>query len=212
METSLSTNGKHNDARERFSTDDIPPQAAAPPPPKRKKEGVAFDDEIPTVGPEIFILRMKGQRTLTFSVWATKVKGIWVHWLGSHSAPHFRNEQECPGCLKRAQKRWKGFLHCYCYEMRQEVFLELTPASARSLADQLCHNATMRGARIQVKRTTADNGRLFISVLAPMPDGSPLPAEKDPRRSILRLWGISEQDADAWLSSEAGTGEESGFS
>jgi len=172
---------------------------------QKKKQGVAFDDEIPTVGPEIYILRMKGQRSLTFTVWAGRPRGIWIHWAGNRSIPHFRDDEQCPGCAKRQEKRWKGFLHCYCHEMRQEVFLELTPASARSLADQLSNQVGMRGARIQVKRTTSDNGRLYISTMTPVTDLSLLPKEKDPRPSILRLWGVSEEQAEAWLKAEAGT-------
>jgi hypothetical protein len=171
----------------------------------KKKAGVAFDDDIPTVGPEIFILRMKGQRSLNFTIWAARPRGIWVHWAGKGSEPHFRDEEQCPGCAKRQEKRWKGFLHCYCAEMRQEVFLELTPASARSLADQLAGQTSMRGGRIQVKRTSSDNGRLYISTLTPIGDLNLLPKEKDPRPSILRLWGVSEEQAEAWLKAEVGT-------
>lgn len=167
--------------------------------PDTEKTGIAFDDEIPKEGPEIFILRLKGGRVYTFSVWGRMIRGIWVHWRGDVSEPHYNDATECPGCIKLRPKRWKGYLHCYCYEMRQEVFLELTPSSAGSLKQQLSERAEMRGARIQVKRTGADNGRLYISVLTPMNPAEPLPAEKDPRPSILKLWGISEDDAQAWL-------------
>jgi len=179
---------------------------------KKKRNGIAFDDDIPNVGPEIFILRLKGERKLTMTIWGTTIRGIWIHWTGSRSAPHFRNEEECPWCEKRMQKRWKGFLHCYCSEMRQEVFLELTPASARSLRDQLAHVANLRGSVIQVKRTTADNGRLYISTLTPRGVPEALPPEKDPRPSILRLWGVDDAEADAWLKEETGTGDDAEFS
>jgi hypothetical protein len=175
-----------------------------------KKSGVAFDDNIPNVGPEIFILRMKGARSLTFTIWGTQIRGIWIHWVGKGSEPHFRDAEQCEGCKKNKEKRWKGFLHCYCSEMRQEVFLELTPASARSLRDQLAERATLRGSVIQVKRTTADNGRLYISTLTPrIAEG--LPPEKDPRPSIMRLWGVDDATADAWLKEELGTGDDATF-
>lgn len=179
--------------------------------PVKKKAGVAFDDEIPNNGPEVWILRVKGSKSLTFTIWGNKLRGIWIHWAGDGSIPHFRDEENCPGCLKNQERRWKGFLHCYCSEMRQEVFLELTKNSARSLRDQLGHRASMRGAVIQVKRTTSDNGRLYISCLTPMSDTSNLPPEKDPRPSILALWGVSEEDAKKWLAAEAGSGEDATF-
>jgi hypothetical protein len=177
----------------------------------KKKEGVAFDDEIPSVGPEIFILRMKGQKALTFTIWGSCIRGIWVHWAGDKSIPHFRDVEQCYGCTKQHPKRWKGYVHCYCSEMRQEVFLELTPASARSLRDQLSHRGSLRGAVIQVKRTTADNGRLYISTLTPQSNTDAFPPEKDPRPSILKLWGVDDADADRWLSDEAGSGDGANF-
>lgn len=218
------TNGKHPEAGRlmpptaRFYEDEHKQPELEPVPfgtiikAKRKKEGVAFDDDIPLPGPEVYILRMKGNRCLTFTIWAVKIRGIWIHWRGTHSEPHYRDEEHCPGCQSKQEKRWKGFLHCYCSEMKQEVFLELTPTSAHSLRAQLAGRASMRGGVIQVRRTAAENGRLYISTLTPVSDTSMLPPEKDPRPSILRLWGVKDEQAEQWLGMEGEGDERASFS
>lgn len=164
-----------------------------------KANGIAFDDHIPEDGPELFMLRMKGNKCLTFTIWGTKVRGCWYHWHKDHSEPHFQDDEKCPGCIARQGKKWKGYLHCYCSEMRQEVFLELTRACAKSLMDQLGGAPSIRGAVIQVKRTASDNGRLFVSIMKPCSNPELLPPEKDPRKSILRLWGLDEEEIERWL-------------
>jgi hypothetical protein len=164
-----------------------------------KRQGVAFDDSIPDDGPELFMLRMKGNKCLTFTIWGTKVRGVWYHWHGGSSEPHYHDPEVCPGCKANQGKKWKGYIHCYCSEMRQEVFLELTRNCAKSLCQQLQGVAALRGAVIQVKRTASDSGRLYVSILNPCAKPELLPPEKDPRLSILRLWGLSEEEIDRWL-------------
>lgn len=164
-----------------------------------RKSGIAFDDEIPRDGPELFVLRMKGNLVYHFIIWGCKIRGIWYHWRLNHSEPHFQDDENCPGCKARQPKKWKGFVHCYCVELKQEVFLELTPASSASLVAQFAPGASLRGCRIQVKRTGANNGRLYTSVLTPITETSSLPAEKDPRPSILKLWGLDPDDIQRWL-------------
>jgi hypothetical protein len=211
MKSKESNNGQVYQEPQRFTTPAIPPPLDEMEPTRPTKQGVDFDDNIPKVGPELFILRMKADRRLTFQLWGTRIRGIWTHWSGPKSIPHFRDESICPGCLQGKPTRWKGYLHCYCVEMRQEVFLELTPASARSLRDQIHDPANMRGGVIQVKRGTGDNGRLYISILSHVPNVEALPKEKDPRPSILKLWGISEEKSAGWLADEAGRGDEANF-
>jgi len=170
----------------------------------KKPPGVAFDDEIPREGPEIFVLRIKGGRMYTFSIWGTQIRGVWAHWTGLRSEPHYNDESECPGCKALKPKRWKGYLHCYCYEMRQEVFLELTPNSASALKQQLASGMSMRGSRVQIRRTKADNGRLEVAFLARVETVDAIPPEKDPRPSILKLWGVPEKEAMRWIGGKGG--------
>jgi hypothetical protein len=146
----------------------------------------------PRPGPELFILRLKGGELKTITIYSRSLFGVNVHWNGAKSEPHFKEEKNCNGCLKKMPMRWKGFLHGFCHEMGQEVFLELTPASAHSLLDQLGQGTVMRGNRIQVKRTKGDKGRLIIACLTAVPNPESLPPEKDPATSLLRLWGFQD--------------------
>lgn len=146
----------------------------------------------PRVGPEIYILRLKANQLYTFTIFSPSMWGIFVHWNGKKSEPHFTQEDRCPGCISRRPKRWKGFLHCFCHELGQEVFLELTPASAHSLIGQLGSAGTMRGNRIQAKRGKGDNGRLIITVLTAVTSPDALGPAKDPQESIMALWGFPE--------------------
>ena len=150
----------------------------------------------PKPGPEMFFLRLKGNEMHTFTIYAKAIFGINVHFVGRRSSPHYRNEKKCPGCRAKNAKRWKGFLHCFDHNLSQEVFLELTPKSADSLLSQLGKFAGIRGNRIQVKRTGADNGRLTISVLTACPNPDAMPDAKDPLESLLKFWGIDNLDPD----------------
>ena len=143
----------------------------------------------PKPGPELFFLRLKGNEMHTFTIYSKALFGLNVHFVGKRSAPHYRNPAKCPGCRAKNGKRWKGFLHCFDHNLGQEVFLELTPASATSLLGQLPGRGNLRGNRIQVKRSPGDNGRLFISILTACTSIDKLPEAKDPLESLLKLWG-----------------------
>jgi hypothetical protein len=164
----------------------------------------AFDDRIPKRGPDLFIKRMTGGEAKTFTIWGTRIRGMWVHWnpASGKSEPHF--EGDCPACKLGHAKRWKGFLHCYCTEDRQECFLELTPTSADAVMAQMADPSALRGSVVRVSRSAAGNGRLKVQMLTPVGDHIQLPREKDPRRSILKLWGVAEEVADTWLGVEEG--------
>lgn len=144
----------------------------------------------PRPGPELFILRLKGSECHTFTIFSEALWGINVHFVGQRSQPHYKNPDTCPGCKAKNVKRWKGFLNCFDHDMGQEVFLELTPRSAQSLLGQLGVSGSLRGNRIQVKRTGKDNGRLLISTLTACKSVEQLPPGKDPLASLLKLWGL----------------------
>lgn len=150
-------------------------------------------DVPPRAGPELFIMRLKGGEFFTFILLADELYGINIHFGNgsSKSSPHFTDKNRCPGCQANTPMRWKGYLHAFCSDKGQEVFLELTPASAQSLIGQL-PGGKLRGNRIQVKRTKGDNGRLLISVLTACSTIDALPKAKDPEESLLRLWGYAD--------------------
>lgn len=176
---------------------------------KAKSHEVHYDDATPKAGPAIFVKRLKGQEAVTVAVLGDHVHGVWTHWGKGKSEPHFRDPDHCPGCQARRPKRWKGYLHVFDYQANREIFLELTPHSANTLTYQLGRKDMMRGERIRVERSKGDNGRLTIAVLGAEKKIEALPAEKDPRPTILKLWGIDQDDPEGWLEErEEGEGEE----
>lgn len=172
---------------------------------------VAFHDAVPKSGPEVFILRMKAEKALTFTAWGDKIKGIEIHWAGDRSVPHFEPVEECEACLKCLPKKWKGYLHCYCSEMKQEVFVEMTPKVASSFLDQVPNPNHLRGCVFQLKRGKSANSRMDIRILNPVDAAVGLPPAKDPRKSILKLYGFSQRDIDRWLPLNEGQEPENDF-
>lgn len=160
---------------------------------------IEFDDAIPKPGPDVYIKRLKGKEELHCMILADRVKGVWYHWLNGRSAPHYRDPSVCDGCVKKKQKKWKGYLHCFCVEMKQEIFLELTPTAAASLCHQLACAHGFRGFQIRVVRTKGDNGRLLIFQTGVRQDAARLPEEKNPMASIVKLWEIAEEKAYPWV-------------
>jgi hypothetical protein len=154
---------------------------------------IAFDDSIPARGPELFIKRLKGGESRMYTVLGTQIRGIWVHWnpTSSQSEPH--HHDNCPACKKEMPKRWKGFLHCWDDASHQEIFLELTPTSASAVMTAILGDNLLRGTVMTVSRGPKANSRLNVHVQVYRRDEKALPREKDPRLSILKLWGC---DAD----------------
>lgn len=162
-------------------------------PPDDTTMSLCIDPHPPKSGPEIYILRLKANEKFSFQVFSPDIFGIWVHWSGAKSTPHFTDTGRCPGCRNEDPMRWKGFVHAHCIEKKQDVFLELTPASANSLRDQLGVGETLRGKCIFVNRTKGDNGRLLIRVMQGHLPSDALPPALDPQKSIMALWGIREK-------------------
>jgi hypothetical protein len=154
--------------------------------------GLAVERTPPASGPEIYIYRLAAQETLTFHVFSRELFGIWVHWdrYNKRSTPHYSDTGNCDGCQRELPKRWKGFLHTWCVEKKQQLFLELTPASANALKAQLATGETLRGKGIFVQRTKGKNGRLLVRVLPGQIDPQAMPEELDPLRSLMAIWGI----------------------
>jgi hypothetical protein len=171
--------------------------------PDQGEKRMAFSDAIPKQGPEVFILRMPADRAITFTAWGDKIRGIEVHWVGDRSVPHFEPASECAECLKNMPKRWKGYLHCFAQELRQEVFLEFTPKTAEGFLLQVPNAAHLRGCRFQLKRGKSRNARMAVSILDPVNVQDAIPKAKDPRRSILKLYGYSDAEVTRWIPEEA---------
>lgn len=163
--------------------------------PSDATHGLAIENTPPTSGPEIYIYRLGAAESLTFHVFSRALFGIWVHWdrYNKRSTPHYSDTARCDSCQRELPKRWKGFLHVWCVEKKQQLFLELTPSSANALQSQLASGETLRGKGVFVQRTKGKNGRLLIRVLPGSIDPQTMPEELDPLRSIMALWGIHPQ-------------------
>jgi hypothetical protein len=170
----------------------------------------SFGDDIPKPGPELYIKRLDANESVQGVICSVKICSVTIHWNAKRkkSEPHFKDETKCPGCLNGMTKRWKGFLHVVCAPKGDEIFLELTPESATALKNVLGQEQSWRGNRIQVSRGNVKASRLKVTVLTRAPENFPLPPERDPAESILKLWGYRLGEDGHWHDPEEKHGEE----
>lgn len=163
-----------------------------------------FEDNVPRAGPELFIKRLTANESVQGVICSCKLRGIWIHWNPKRnvSEPHFKDENKCPGCLNQRPKRWKGYLHCCTAPKGEEIFLELTPESAGALVSVLGKDTVWRGNRIQVVRGKSNASRLTVTVLTRAGENFPIPTERDPAESILKLWGYELGEDGHWHEKE----------
>lgn len=149
-------------------------------------------DRPPRGGPEMLVLRLKAGVTKLFAILSPSLWGVWTHWAGSKSEPCFQDKKSCSGCKRGLPKRWKGYLHCWDYHDKREVFFELTPLAADAILEQCGEDAPLRGNRIQVVRGAGDKARLKVTVLSAVPRDQVLPEAKDPAKTLSKLWGMDD--------------------
>jgi len=154
---------------------------------------IEFCDEVPAPGPELYVKRLKGSESLSCLILATGIRGAKCHWTNGHTIPHFTNPSLCEGCKQKIGIDWKGFLHVYATELNAQIFLELTPFSARAVMTLFPQPESMRGNWIKVTRTKAANGRMRVQPQSHMHPPKNLPEEKNPMTSVLRMWGILDE-------------------
>jgi hypothetical protein len=133
---------------------------------------------------------MKAGETKAFLILSPAISGFWTHWNGRVSAPCVEPHDLCPGCKHNQPSRWKGYLHAVDMVTRNECFLELTPTAAEMLSLQIENKDSLRGFRLELKRTTAANGRLRLQLLPKIERLTDLPSAKDPLISLQNLWGL----------------------
>jgi hypothetical protein len=143
----------------------------------------------PRPGPKIEIRRLRAGQTSTVVILSKSVWGVWTHWNGKVTEPCYEEKKKCPGCKKGLPKRWKGYLHCYDFNRRDECFVELTPISADAMACQVQAGDSLRGYRFRLQRANGDKARLSVTLL-PSVEIPDLPAEKDVQVVLCRLWEL----------------------
>jgi hypothetical protein len=139
---------------------------------------------------ELWVERMKGAQCKEFTVYSSKIWGVWTHWSGSRTVPCFVDRSRCPSCLTKCPQRWKGYLHCYDHRGRRPVFLELTPTAARGLLSFVGEGVDLRGLRVTCKRTSSDRGRLLIAVDGSVAVTDRLAVPVDPYEAVMALLGF----------------------
>lgn len=156
---------------------------------------VHSQDLPPRPGPQLPIIRIRNSQIQSFTVLGAGLKGFWTHWNGKASEPCYEPVEECDACKKGLPRRWKGYLHCYHQDARQEGFLELTPTAAETLLGYLPKGDSLRCIRISLCRSSnSDKGRLRITVNPSMQTSEQLPPEKDPLETLSKLWKIPPED------------------
>ena len=153
---------------------------------------LCYDQNVPPSGPETPIVRVKTSGEHHFRILSRSYYGLWIHWNGQRSEGCFEDRQECSGCKRGLPRRWKGYLHCLAAERNgADCFLELTPVAITSLLAQCPKGESLRGLRLNVRRTSGgEKGRLRVLVLGDINPGKGLIEEKDPYNTLRKLWGL----------------------
>ena len=146
----------------------------------------------PRHGPELYIRRLKANQVIMLWVLSSKLWGTWTHWDGKKSMPCLADPRECHGCKAGWPERWKGFLHTWNTERRQEEFLELTPLAADHLLSQTSDLQTLRGLCFKFCRGKGDKARLRVEFVRKMEVNQTFPQEKTPLETLQSLWGTPQ--------------------
>lgn len=141
-------------------------------------------------GPELWVQRLGANQSFEVIAIGNEVRGVETHWMRGVTEPHYDDRAQCPGCLAQARLDWKGYLHVYNVQKREQVFMELTPGAYHHLRTQVSDIEQLRGLSFQVERKGARNQPIKFTLLHTRPLKTNLPPEKDPMPSILKLWGI----------------------
>lgn len=145
-------------------------------------------EEAPRPGPRWPIIRLKGGQAGLFQIFSHRVRIFASHWNGKRSQPCTVPQSECAGCLDKLPNKYKGYLHVRSVNTDVEGFLELTPTAIDSMKNQTPGVASVRGMRVEVRRTRGDQGRLSLVMLPVCCSISELPPERDPEDTLRQLW------------------------
>jgi hypothetical protein len=145
----------------------------------------------PKSGPKWWIERIAAGSGGMFTVFSRSIYGVWTHWGLYGSSPCLSERSKCDGCKARWPRRWKGYLHVYDFHNKRQCFLEITPAVAESISEQMggrLEGVSLRGYRLQLRRGNGAKARLKVEVLAGLKDGPELPEEQSPEETLVKLW------------------------
>ena len=140
-------------------------------------------------GPELKVIRLKGGQVMNCIVLSDHLHGFEIHWdhASRRSEPHMEDEATCEGCLGKKPRYWKYYLHVWSTHHAQ-CFVELTQEASEQLTSLLEAEETYRGVPLEIKRTSANNGRLFVAMSNSLAQRAHLPVGKDPEPTLRLLW------------------------
>jgi len=160
--------------------------------------------QAPKPGPSLPIVRVTDAARHIFTVFSPAVWGVWTHWDGRRSVPCMLPVETCPFHRRQLPLRWKGYVHVFDHNERQQSYLELTPAGVQMLQTQLAPGESLRGILLNVERSKGGpKGRLIIEVKPNHAPSSQLTEEKHPREALTSLWGLKQDHTDEGLNVSA---------
>lgn len=126
-------------------------------------------------------------------IYSPNIWGIWTHF-HEGTFPCYENHKLCHLGHDPKTLRWKGYLFGFFSRKSKPCFLQLTPASAEMLLDQVPDGNNLRGLRLNVSRTESKKGRLKISInhYGPPADPTKMVKDQDPRMSLFNEWKIDD--------------------
>lgn len=149
------------------------------------------DDVVPRIGPEVPILRILGSATRTYEILSPRIQGFWSHWDGQKTVACVGElPEQCVNCLKKFPLRWKGFLNVWDFARSADAFLELTPYAATSIGNQLGKGESLRGMRLNIRRTSdATRAHLRVELLPALGIDTGRPQWREAEPYVRELWG-----------------------
>ena len=147
------------------------------------------DKPPPRSGPEIRVERLAGGETRDVVILSRALFGVWIHYdeRTRRSEECFQDPDKCPGCQQHKPSKWRGYLHVAPGGLAAPYIIELTPECARLLLERF--TGSLRGIRVQFRRTAKNNGRLLLEVPEwGQPKTDNFPAEIDPEPILRWLW------------------------
>lgn len=143
---------------------------------------------------------LKGNESQKFEVYSPAIMGCEMHWMPNirRTVPCFENHDLCPGGHSEKTLKWRAYVHAYSLKRKRQVFVQLTWDAWCSWKSQLPDGKILRGSLIQVHRTNADNGRLWVEVESWRTEGKkPLPFAMDCKASLFAMWKFNPSEIEA---------------
>lgn len=119
--------------------------------------------------------------------------GCLVHFFDKRTRPHIEPRENCEGCQRRCDTRWKGYLGCWDRGKGRLCFAEVTKEAYERCNGFQDYKDKLRGMCINLTRNgESRNAKVTarLSLYAGKPDELPPPF--DLQRALEHLWFTHE--------------------